>query len=62
LPTPHRLRLPKRPAYETISSDPRVRAVVPEAELATLFDPARFLQNLDVVFDRLAKLTVSEGA
>jgi adenylosuccinate lyase len=29
-------------------------------ELEALFDPARYLRNLDVVFDRLAKLSVSE--
>jgi hypothetical protein len=27
-------------------------------DLEALFDPGRYLQNLDVVFDRLAKLTV----
>jgi len=28
------------------------------ADLAELFDPGRYVRNLDVVFDRLAKLTV----
>jgi adenylosuccinate lyase len=28
------------------------------ADLEALFDPGRYLRNLDVVFDRLAKLTV----
>jgi adenylosuccinate lyase len=50
------------PFRETISADPRVRAVVPADQLEALFDPTRFLRNLDVVFDRLSKLTVSEGA
>jgi adenylosuccinate lyase len=31
-------------------------------ELEALFDPARYLRNLDVVFDRLVKLSVSEDA
>jgi adenylosuccinate lyase len=31
-------------------------------ELEALFDPARYLRNLDVVFDRLVKLPVSEDA
>jgi adenylosuccinate lyase len=49
------------PFRETISADPRVRAVVPAEQLEALFEPTRFLRNLDVVFDRLSKLTVSEG-
>jgi adenylosuccinate lyase len=48
------------PFRETIGADPRVQAVVPAEEIGSLFDPARFLRNLDVVFDRLAKLSVSE--
>jgi adenylosuccinate lyase len=50
------------PFRETISADPRVQAVVPEGRLEALFEPTRFLRNLDVVFDRLSKLTVSEDA
>jgi adenylosuccinate lyase len=50
------------PFRDTISADPRVRAVVPAEQLEALFEPTRFLRNLDVVFDRLSKLTVSEGA
>ena len=45
---------------ETVLADPRVQAFLPAEELAALFDTARFLRNLDVVFDRLAKLPVSE--
>ena len=45
---------------ETLLADPRVQVLLPAEELAALFDPARFLRNLDVVFDRLAKLPVSE--
>ncbi len=47
---------------ETIEADPRVQALIPAEALAVLFDPARFLRNLDVVFDRLAKLPAGEGA
>jgi adenylosuccinate lyase len=35
---------------------------VSPGELEALFDPARYLRNLDVVFDRLAKLPVREDA
>jgi hypothetical protein len=31
-----------------------------EEEIEELLDPSRSLRNLDVVFDRLAKLPVSE--
>jgi adenylosuccinate lyase len=47
---------------ETIANDPNVTAVLGPEELATLFDPSRFLANLDVVFDRLSKLPVVEDA
>jgi adenylosuccinate lyase len=47
---------------ERIASDPAVAGLIPADELDGLFDPSRFLGNLDVVFDRLAKLPVSEGA
>jgi adenylosuccinate lyase len=45
---------------ETIAADPRVTAMLGTKEVGALFDPSRFLRNLDVVFDRLAKLPVSE--
>ncbi|HEX5949744.1 MAG TPA: adenylosuccinate lyase [Actinomycetota bacterium] len=48
------------PFADTIAADPRIRALLRPDEVATLFDPARYLRNLDVVFDRLAKLPVSE--
>lgn len=41
---------------DRVGADPSVRAVLPGEELARLFDPARYLERLDVVFDRLAKL------
>jgi adenylosuccinate lyase len=50
------------PFRDTIVADPRVRAVVLAEQLEALFEPTRFLRNLDVVFDRLSKLTVSESA
>jgi adenylosuccinate lyase len=50
------------PFRETIAADPRVTATLDEQVIDALFDPARFLRNLDVVFDRLAKLPVSEEA
>jgi hypothetical protein len=31
-------------------------------EIDALFDPARFLRNLGVIFDRLVELPVSEDA
>ena len=43
-------------------SNAEVARALPAAELDTLFDPRRFLRNLDVVFDRLAKLPVREDA
>jgi adenylosuccinate lyase len=48
------------PFRETVAADPRVQALVPEGELEALFDPARFLRNLDGVFERVEALTVSE--
>jgi adenylosuccinate lyase len=44
-----------------IAADLRVRAVLGPDEIDGLFDPGRFLRNLDVVFQRLEKLPV-EGA
>jgi len=41
---------------ERLEADPRVREVLSAEELGGLFDPARYLARLDVVFDRLAKL------
>jgi adenylosuccinate lyase len=43
-----------------LAANPEVVAHLPAEELGALFDPGRFLRNLDVVFDRLAKLPVSE--
>jgi adenylosuccinate lyase len=48
------------PFRDTIAADPRVQALLPPEEIEPLFDPGRYLRNLDVVFDRLAKLPVSE--
>ena len=47
---------------ETIATDPDGGAVLSPEEVAALFEPSRFLRNLDVVFDRLAKLPVTEDA
>jgi adenylosuccinate lyase len=44
----------------TIAADPRVTMLLTPPEIDALFDPSRFMRNLDVVFDRVAKLTVSE--
>lgn len=41
---------------ERVATEPRVRELLAPEELDALFDPARYLANLDVVFDRLAKL------
>jgi adenylosuccinate lyase len=41
-----------------LGSNPEVLRLLTPEELAGLFDPATFLRNLDVVFDRLAKLPV----
>jgi len=43
-----------------LEANPDVARVLPPDRLDALFDPARSLGNLDVVFDRLAKLSVSE--
>lgn len=43
-----------------LAANPEVGPVLPPADLDALFDPVRYLGNLDVVFDRLAKLSVSE--
>ncbi|HSD49221.1 MAG TPA: adenylosuccinate lyase [Actinomycetota bacterium] len=48
------------PFRDTIEADPRVRGLLRPEELGTLFDPSRSLRRLDVVFDRLSKLPVSE--
>jgi len=45
-----------------LQSNPEVARVLPPDRLDALFDPASSLVNLDVVFDRLAKLSVSEDA
>jgi adenylosuccinate lyase len=47
---------------DRIAADPRVTGLLTSDEVDALFDPTRFLRNLDVVFDRLAKLPVSEDA
>ncbi|HEU4528264.1 MAG TPA: adenylosuccinate lyase [Actinomycetota bacterium] len=46
---------------DTIAADQGVRSLLRSDEVASLFDPGRYLRNLDVVFDRLAKLPVSEA-
>ena len=46
---------------ERISADPEVRAVLDEAAVAALFDPARFLRNLGPMFERLEKLPVEDA-
>lgn len=43
-----------------LGSNPEVQRLLTPDELAGLFDPSRFLGNLDVVFERLEKLPVSE--
>jgi adenylosuccinate lyase len=43
-----------------LESDPAVSEKIPVARLTELFDPARSLRNLGVVFDRLEKLPVEE--
>ena len=47
---------------ERLAADPEVARRLPPPELDELFDPTRSLRHLDVVFDRLAKLPVREGA
>jgi adenylosuccinate lyase len=47
---------------EQVAADPEVIRLIPPDELDALFDPSRFLRNLDGVFDRLSKLSVSEVA
>jgi adenylosuccinate lyase len=44
-----------------LRADADVRRALPDGALDEAFDPARALRNLDVVFDRLAKLEVEEG-
>ncbi len=46
---------------DTIAADRGVRSLLRPDEVASLFDFGRYLRNLDVVFDRLAKLPVSEA-
>ena len=41
---------------EEVARDERVRSLLRPQELEALFDPARYVANLDVVFDRLEKL------
>ena len=41
-----------------LEADPNAARLLSAANLAELFDPGRYVRNLDVVFDRLAKLTV----
>jgi adenylosuccinate lyase len=45
-----------------LAARPDVAERLSPDELEALFDPARYLRNLDVVFDRLVKLPVSEDA
>jgi adenylosuccinate lyase len=44
----------------TLSEDPGVAGSLSEARLDVLFDPSRYLRNLDAVFDRLAKVPLTE--
>ena len=46
---------------ERIAVDPEVRAVLDEAAIVALFDPARFLRNLGPMFERLEKLPVEDA-
>ncbi|HYU92000.1 MAG TPA: adenylosuccinate lyase [Actinomycetota bacterium] len=41
-----------------LQAQPDVARLLSARDLGALFDPRRYLRNLDVVFDRLAKLTV----
>jgi adenylosuccinate lyase len=41
-----------------VQGQPDVARLLTAEDLEALFDPGRYLRNLDVVFDRLAKLTV----
>jgi adenylosuccinate lyase len=41
-----------------LGSNPEVERLLAPEDLAALFDPARFVRNLDVVFDRVEKLPV----
>jgi adenylosuccinate lyase len=41
-----------------LEADANVARLLSAADLAELFDPGRYVRNLDVVFDRLAKLAV----
>lgn len=45
---------------DAVTADPEVQAALDDAELAGLFDPARFLRNLGPMFERLEKLPVEE--
>ena len=45
---------------DAVTADPEVHAALDDAELAGLFDPARFLRNLGPMFERLEKLPVEE--
>jgi adenylosuccinate lyase len=47
---------------EQLASDPRVTSVLNEDDIDALFDPSGSLRHLGVVFDRLARLPVSEEA
>jgi adenylosuccinate lyase len=43
-----------------LAANPDVARLLRATDLDALFDPAGYLRNLDVVFDRLAKLTGCE--
>jgi len=47
---------------DRIAADPSVMRLLTPDEVDALFEPARFLRNLGVVFDRLVELPVSEDA
>ncbi|HYN35895.1 MAG TPA: adenylosuccinate lyase [Actinomycetota bacterium] len=45
-----------RPLIELLKSDSEVTEVLDPAEIDGCFDPARYLENIDVIFDRLEEL------
>ena len=46
----------QRPLIELLKSDPEVTEHLDPAEIEACFDPARYLENIDVIFDRLEEL------
>jgi adenylosuccinate lyase len=45
-----------RPLVELLKSDPEVTAHLDPAEIEACFDPARYLESTDVIFERLETL------